>query len=140
MRRREAVRIFREFYECTPDADVRWVSITPTTRSKEEFELRLSASLDVESLKNIQAIVNEHGVILKEDHESLLVYSDTKPIEIRKKYEIIGMQSLDGDVHIILGEPKLYDTPLNRSELDETQIKEIMKGEAQKPLRLARVE
>jgi hypothetical protein len=55
-----------------------------------------------------------------------------------KRYEIVRTQSQDGEIHLILSELKLNDASNNRSELDETQIREIMKKEAQKPLRLMR--
>ena len=55
-----------------------------------------------------------------------------------KRYEIVRTQSSDGEIHLIFSELKLNDASNNRSELDETQIREIMKKEAQKPLRLIR--
>jgi len=55
-----------------------------------------------------------------------------------KKYEIVRTQSSDGEIHLILSELKLNDASSSRSELDENQIREIMKKEAQKPLRLIR--
>lgn len=55
-----------------------------------------------------------------------------------KRYEIVRTQSSDGEIHLIFSELKLNDASNNRSELDETQIRQIMKKEAQKPLRLIR--
>jgi hypothetical protein len=55
-----------------------------------------------------------------------------------KKYGILRTQSSDGEIHLILSELELNDTSKNRSELDETQIRKIMKDEAQKPLHLLR--
>jgi hypothetical protein len=78
-------------------------------------------------------------MILKEDKGSLLIYaSETRPIEMQKRYEIVRTKSKDGEIHLILNELRLNDAFNNRSELDETQIREIMKNEAQKPLRLTR--
>jgi negative regulator of replication initiation len=54
--------------------------LTPISRSKEEFELRINVSLDVKSFMNVQSIVSKHRMILKEDKGSLLIYgSETKP-------------------------------------------------------------
>ncbi len=80
MRRREAARLFSEICECIPDAFISKISLTPSDRSKEEFNLRINVSLDVKNLINVQSIVNKHGMILKEDKGSLLIYgSETKP-------------------------------------------------------------
>jgi hypothetical protein len=51
-----------------------------------------------------------------------------------KRYKIVRTQSSNGEIHLILSELKLNNTSNNRSVLDETQIREIMKKEAQKPL------
>jgi hypothetical protein len=59
-------------------------------------------------------------------------------MEMVKRYEILRTQSLDGEIHLILSELELSDASKNRSELDETQIRRIMKVEAQKPLLLLR--
>jgi hypothetical protein len=139
MRRREAIRFLSEIYKRIPDAHITWVSLTPSARYNEEFELRINASLDVKSLKNVQSLVNKHGMILKEDKGSLLIYSsETKPIEMQKRYEFVRTQSADGEIHFILNGFKFNDTSCSRSTLNETQIREIMKNEAQKPLRLIR--
>ena len=83
MRRREAVRLFREIGKCIPGAFISSVSLTPSNRFKEEFELRINVSLDDKSLKNVQSLVEKHRMILKEDKGSLLIYaSETKPIEM----------------------------------------------------------
>jgi len=83
MQRREAVRLFREISKCIPGAFISSVLLTPNNRFKEEFELRINVSLDDKSLKNVQSLVNKHGMILKEDKGSLLIYaSETKPIEM----------------------------------------------------------
>jgi len=80
MRRREAARLLSEICKCVPDAFISSISLTPSNRSKEEFDLRINVSLDVKSLMNVQSIVNKRGMILKEDQGSLLIYgSQTKP-------------------------------------------------------------
>jgi hypothetical protein len=86
----------------------------------------------------VQSLVNEHGLILKEDKGSLLIYApETKLIETQR-YEIVSTQSADGEIHLILNGRKFNDASNNRRLLNETQIREIMKNEAQKPLRLIR--
>jgi hypothetical protein len=55
-----------------------------------------------------------------------------------KRYEILRTQSSDGEIHLIFSELQFNDASNSRSELDENQIREIMKKEAQKPLRLIR--
>jgi hypothetical protein len=138
MRRREAIRLFSEIYESIPDAYITCVSLTPSAHSSEEFELRINASLDLESLKKVQSIVNKRGLTLKEDKGFLLIYApETKPVETQKRYEIVRTQSVDGEIHFILNGLK-FDDAENRSTLNKTQIREIMKNEAQKPLRLIR--
>jgi hypothetical protein len=54
------------------------------------------------------------------------------------KYKILRTQSLDGETHLILSELKLTDTSNDKSDLDETKIKILMKEEAKKPLHLRR--
>jgi len=53
-----------------------------------------------------------------------------------KGYGAVKTQSSDGEIHVILTE--LGNPSNNTSDLNETQIKEIMKAEAQKPLHLKR--
>ena len=138
LRRREAIRLFREIYESIPEAYITWVSLTPSTRSNEEFELRINASLDVKSIKTVRSLVNKHGLILKEDTGFLRVYApETKQIETQKRYEIVRTQSVDGEIHFILNGSEFNDAD-NRSTLNKTEIREIMKNEAQKPLHLTR--
>ncbi len=80
MRRREAARLFSEICVCVPDIFISSISLMPSSRSKEDFDLRLNVSLDVKSLTNVQSIVSKHGMLLKEDKGSLLIYgSQTKP-------------------------------------------------------------
>jgi hypothetical protein len=59
-------------------------------------------------------------------------------MDMVKRYEILRTQSSDGEIHLILGELELNNSSKDRSELDETQIRKIMKDEAQKPLHLLR--
>ena len=59
-------------------------------------------------------------------------------MEIVKRFNMVRTESSDGEIHIILVELKLNGNFGNTSELNETEIREIMKKEAQKPLHLAR--
>jgi len=138
MRRREAIRLLSEISKSLAEVHVTCVSLTLRDRSNEEFELRINAFLDVKSLKKVQSIVNKRRLTLKEDKGSLLIYAtETKPIETQRRYEVVRTQSTDGEIHFILNGPKFNDAD-NRSTLNQTQIREIMKNEAQKPLHLTR--
>ena len=55
-----------------------------------------------------------------------------------KRFEMVRTQSSDGEIHLILTDLKLNDASNNTSDLNETEIREIMKKEAQKPLHLLR--
>lgn len=55
-----------------------------------------------------------------------------------REFDIIRTQSLDGEIHFILAELKLNESSADKCNLDEAQIKEIMRKEAQKPLLLTR--
>jgi hypothetical protein len=56
-----------------------------------------------------------------------------------KRFDIVKTQSSDGEeIHLILTELKLNDALNNTNDLNETEIREIMKKEAQKPLHLIR--
>ena len=55
-----------------------------------------------------------------------------------KRFDVVRTQSSDGEIHFILIELKLDEVSRKKSELNETDIKEIMKKEAQKPLHLVR--
>jgi len=59
-------------------------------------------------------------------------------MDMVKRYEILRTQSSDGEIHLILSGLELNNSSKDRSELDETQIRKIMKDEAQKPLHLLR--
>lgn len=79
MQRREATQLFKEICECMPDAVISNILLTPIDRLKEEFALRIDAHLNANSLENVKAIVGKHGLTLKEDRGSLLIYeSETK--------------------------------------------------------------
>ena len=139
MRRREAIRLFKEICESIPSAYIKCASLTPSGHSNGELELRINTSLDVKSIKNVQALVNKHGMILKEEKGSLLIYScETEPIETQKRYPIVRTQSSDGEIHFIVNDLEFDNASKNQSELDQTQIREIMRTEAQKPLHLVR--
>ena len=55
-----------------------------------------------------------------------------------KRFGMVRTQSSDGEIHLILIELKLNDTSNNTSDSNRTEIREIMKKEAQKPLHLMR--
>ena len=55
-----------------------------------------------------------------------------------KRFDVVKTQSSDGEIHLILTELKLNDALSNTNDLNETEIREIMKKEAQKPLHLIR--
>jgi len=55
-----------------------------------------------------------------------------------KRFGIVRTESSDGEIHLILTELKLNDASNNKSDLNETKIREIMRKEAQKPLHLKR--
>jgi len=138
MRRREAIQLLSEISKSLADVHFTCVSLTPSARSNEEFELRINAFLGVKSLKKVQSIVNKHGLILKGDKGSLLIYAaETRLVETQRRYEVVRTQSADGEIHFILNGPKFNDAD-NISTLNETEIREIMKNEAQKPLHLTR--
>jgi hypothetical protein len=52
-----------------------------------------------------------------------------------KRYDVVRSQSSDGEIHLIVCELSAVGST---DDLNETQIREIMKEEAQKPLHLAR--
>jgi hypothetical protein len=74
MQRREAVALFRDICKCIPDAFVSKISLTPRNDSNKEFELRINVLLEDENFESVQTVVNKHGLNLKEEHESLLIY------------------------------------------------------------------
>ncbi len=85
MRRREAVKIFKEICKCMPDAFVSSISLSPNKVSRKDFELKINVDfLDGRNLTDVQALVRKHGFVLDEDNGSLLISgSKTKPGEMR---------------------------------------------------------
>jgi hypothetical protein len=81
MQRREAIRLFREICKCIPSMLVSSISLTPIDRFKHDFQLRINTDLSDESLKDVEFIVKKHGMKLKEDKGTLLIYA-VDPIEI----------------------------------------------------------
>jgi len=73
MRRREAVLLFREICECIPDAFVTGISLIASDLS-EEFELRMNLSLNAKGIEDVQSLVSRHGLQLKEDRGTLVIY------------------------------------------------------------------
>jgi hypothetical protein len=59
-------------------------------------------------------------------------------MNIPNGYKTLRAQSLDGEIHLVLIELELGDGSNDKSELDESKIREIMKKEAQKGLNLLR--
>jgi len=55
-----------------------------------------------------------------------------------KRYGVLRTQSPDGEIHLILSELGINEASRNGCELNETQIRKIMKAEAEKPLHLMR--
>ena len=81
MRRREAVKLFKEICECIPEAPISSALLTPNRNSKGEFELRINVLLDGKSLENVKSLVEKHKMNLKENNGSLLIYAaEPKPI------------------------------------------------------------
>ena len=52
-----------------------------------------------------------------------------------KRYDVVRSQSSDREIHFIVSE---LDAVSDTNDLNETQIREIIKEEAQKPLHLTR--
>ena len=63
-----------------PDAFVSSISLSPNTLSKTDFEIKLNMAFDEKYLKDMVALVSRHGLTLKENKGSLLIYgSNVKP-------------------------------------------------------------
>ena len=77
MQRREAVRLFREICECIPDAFVDGISLIENYLSG-EFELHLNISLNAKGIENVQSLVSKHGLLLKEDKGTIVIYGSTQ--------------------------------------------------------------
>ena len=50
------------------------------------------------------------------------------------------MQSLNGEIHLVLADYLMDENTKNAEDFDETEIRKIMKKEVSKPLLLARSE
>jgi hypothetical protein len=87
MRRREAVRLFREISECIPDAFISSISLIKNSRLKEEFDLQITVSLNPKNMQNLQTLIGKHGMQLKEEKGSLIIYGTTPN---RLKLQIIA--------------------------------------------------
>ena len=87
MQRREIIRLFREICECIPDSFVSSVSLIPTHFLKGDFKLKIDVDLTQKSLQTVESIVNKHGLFLKEEPGSLLIYES---VPQQKKIEIIA--------------------------------------------------
>ena len=59
-------------------------------------------------------------------------------MELTKRYDVVETHSQDGEIHLIIVDLKLDGSVENAHGLDETQIREVMKKEAEKPLKLRR--
>jgi hypothetical protein len=57
-----------------PDAFVSCISLSPSTLSKKDVDLKINMSLDGMKLQNVKTLVNKHGLGLKESQGSLLIY------------------------------------------------------------------
>ena len=80
MQRREVIQVFREICECIPDAFISTISLASNGRAKGQFALRIDVALNAKSLENVKSIVVKHGLTMKEDRGSLLIYgSETHP-------------------------------------------------------------
>jgi len=77
MRRRQAARLFREICEREPEAFVSKVSLVPKRDSKNEFALRINASLSSQSIDRLKFLVAKHGLRLHQDQESIIIYENS---------------------------------------------------------------
>ena len=78
MRRREAIEILREICKCIPDAFVSSVSLSPSAYLENEFELKISVALERKYLRNVEALVQRCGLMLKESKGQLLIYGSKR--------------------------------------------------------------
>ena len=56
------------------------------------------------------------------------------------KARVVRGQFVNGEIHLILLEPKFDETKKNTKDFDEAEIRKTMKNEASKPLLLLRTE
>ena len=82
MRRREAIRVFREIYESIPDMFISSVSLSPINGFKGEFELWIFASFVVKGFISIQSVAQKHGLKLSQDQVSLLISDAAMQMDI----------------------------------------------------------
>ena len=82
MQRREAIRVFREICKCMPDMFISSVSLIPNNRFKKDFDLRIYASFDLVSVKNVQSVSQKHGMNVIEEQGSLLIRDQAEQVEI----------------------------------------------------------
>ena len=59
---------------------------------------------------------------------------------ITKKSHVIREQSSNGEIHLILRESRFDENNKNAEDLDEAEIRKIMRKEASKPLLILREE
>ena len=84
MRRREAIKVFKEICKCVPDAFVNSISLSPNTLSVTDFELRINVALEGNNLTDVAALVRNYGLLLDEHKGSLLIYgSKSKSTEMQ---------------------------------------------------------
>ncbi len=84
MRRREAVKVFKEICKCVPDAFVSSISLSPNTLYGKDFELRINVVLEGNNLSDVAALVRSYGLLLDEGKGSLLIYgSKSKSAEMQ---------------------------------------------------------
>ena len=76
--------------------------------------------------------------MFKKFKSPILIHNSLLDEQILKRFDMVRTQSSDGEIHLILTELKLNDALRNTSDFNETEIREIMKKEAQKPLHLKR--
>jgi hypothetical protein len=74
MRRREAIKLFKEICKCVPDAFVSSISLSPNTVSARDFELKINVSLEGPNLTSVENLVKKHGLTLDEGQGCLLIY------------------------------------------------------------------
>ena len=87
VQRREAVRLFREIFECTPNASV-FSGVFLLQRSEparlrmENIELWISAPLDNTGFRNLRSIVKKRKLVLEEKRGFYVIYeADPKETE-----------------------------------------------------------
>ena len=59
---------------------------------------------------------------------------------VTKKSHVVRERSLNGEIHLILRESRFNESRRNEEDLDEAEIRKIMRKEASKPLLILREE